>query len=403
MTDLGELAPRTLAVLARRHRDFAAAEDAVQEALLAAAMAWPVDGEPDNPLGWLVRAAERRMTDRYRADRARRNREDAAARLDPGAGAAPAADDTLTLLLLCCHPVLTPASAMALTLRAVGGLSTAAVAAAFLVPEATMAQRISRAKARIAAAGGRFAMPDRPDLVSVLHVLYVMFTESHVTAAGPALDRPDLAAEAIRLTRRVHALRPDDPEIAGLLALMLLTDARRPARTTATGDLVELHEQDRSLWDRGLMTEGLRLLIAARTHGVVGVYQLQAAIAAVHAGPPDWPQVLSLYDLLLRLDDNPVVMLNRAVAVAMVHGPDAGLAEVDAVATRLPRHFRVDVVRGHLHDMRGDRAAAARHYAAAAARTTNLAEQRHLTLRAARLNAPRAGAVTRSTPWDPRP
>ncbi|GAA4546155.1 RNA polymerase sigma factor [Pseudonocardia xishanensis] len=387
--DLAELGPRAVGIMARRHRDFAAAEDAVQEALLAAARHWPVDGEPDNPLGWLVRTAERRMTDRYRAERARREREDAAARLETEPGDVPAADDTLTLLLLCCHPVLTPASAVALTLRAVGGLSTAAVAAAFLVPEATMAQRISRAKAKIAAAGGRFVMPDEPDLASVLHVLYVMFTEGHVTAVGSTLDRPDLAAEAIRLTRTVHGLRPADPEIAGLLALMLLTEARRPARTTASGELVELADQDRARWDRELLAEGLRILVAARSRGVVGVYQLQASIAAVHAGEPtDWAQILGLYDLLLRLDGSPVVALNRAVAVAMVRGPEAGLAAVEEVAPSLPGHFRVDAVRGHLHAMRGDREAAARHFAVAAARTTNLAEQRHLTLRAARANAP---------------
>lgn len=395
---LRELAPQVVGAVVRRFGDFAAAEDAVQEALVAAARQWSADGVPDNPRGWLIHVAARRMTDGLRSDEARRKRESLSAVLDPAASESspPERDDPLTLLFMCCHPALTPASAIALTLRAVGGLTTAEIAAAFLVPEATMAQRISRAKQRIKDSGVPFAMPTAEEraerLRSVLHVLYLIFNEGYTSSRGADLARVELSGEAIRLARAVHAGLPDDPEVAGLLALMLLNDARRPARTGPDGELVPLAEQDRSLWDRDLITEGVDLLSAALTKGAVGEYQLQAAIAAVHdeatsTDDTDWRQIVALYGLLERMTANPLVALNRAIAVAMVDGPAAGLAQVDALSDRLQGQHRIDAVRAHLLERLGDIEAAITHYQRAAARTTSIPEQQYLTTRAARLRA----------------
>jgi RNA polymerase sigma factor (sigma-70 family) len=394
---LRELAPQVLGALVRRYRRFDACEDAVQEALLAAAVQWPAEGVPDSPHGWLTTVAARRLTDQWRSDSARRTREAAAATLEaPGAIVAPEHDDTLTLLFLCCHPALSPPSQVALTLRAVGGLTTAQIATAFLVPEATMAQRISRAKQSIKASGGQFTMPPDAEraerLRSVLHVLYLIFNEGYTTTSGPDLQRAELAGEAIRLTRAVHRLLPDDGEVTGLLALMLLTDARRPARTRADGSLVPLAEQDRAAWHAPSMLEGVALITEALPRAQLGPYQLQAAIAAVHAeaataDDTDWPQILALYELLERVGPNPMVTLNRAVAVAMVHGPGVGL---DVLATldedeRMARHHRLEAVRAHLLEMAGDTAAARDAYRSAARRTTSLPEQRYLEERAAQL------------------
>jgi RNA polymerase sigma factor (sigma-70 family) len=392
---LRELAPRVLGAVARRSGDFAGAEDAVQEALVAAATTWPTDGEPDNPLAWLIRVASRRMTDEFRRDDARRRREDIAASWSLG-NPEPASghDDTLILMFMCCHPSLTPASAIALTLRAVGGLTTSEIATAFLVPEATMAQRISRAKAKIKVSDESFTLPS-PDtraerLRSVLHVLYLLFNEGYASSSGPDLARTDLSGEAIRLTRLVHAAAPDDPELTGLLALMLLTDARRPARTGADGELVPLGEQDRTLWDRGLIAEGVALITEALRRGQMGEYQVQAAIAAVHDQAArhedtNWSEILSLYGLLERMTGNPMVTLNRAVATAMAHGPSAGLALLDALDERLGDHHRLHSVRAHLLEMDGDTTTAIVEFRAAAARTSNLREQQYLTTKAARL------------------
>jgi RNA polymerase sigma factor (sigma-70 family) len=410
---LRELAPQVLAALVRRYGRFDLCEDAVQEALLAAAVRWPADGVPEHPRGWLVTVASRRMTDQVRADSARRRREETVAArspadelVAPGADAdlPSAADDTLTLLFLCCHPALSPASQVALTLRAVGGLTTAQVAAAFLVPEATMAQRISRAKQSIKAAGARFAPPpaeERADrLRVVLQVLYLIFNEGYAASSGPDLQRADLTTEAIRLARELHRLLPSDGEVAGLLALMLLTDARRPARTLPDGSLVPLASQDRSRWDAAAIAEGVALITAALARAPIGPYQVQAAIAAVHdeaarAEDTDWPQILVLYELLERLAPGPVVTLNHAVALAMVRGPRAGL---DLLTTldddgRLAGHHRLDAVRAHLLELAGDPAAAREHYRAAARRTTSLPEQRYLEGRAASLGpvVPREG------------
>src|SRR5262245_23608106 len=333
---LRDLAPQVLGALARRFGDFSGAEDAVQEALIAASERWPRDGIPAEPRGWLLQTATRRLIDQWRSDRARRDRESRAA-LEPATGPASDEDDTLTVLFQCCHPALTPASAIPLTLRAVGGLTTAEIASAFLVSEATMAQRIARAKQRIKASGVPFAMPTAGELDdrlgSVLHVLYLIFNEGYAGSAGTALQRVELSAEAIRLTGMAHRLLPDDAEVTGLLALMLLIDARRPARTTAGGELVPLPEQDRALWDRALIAEGVALLDGAARKGPVGQYRLQAAIAAIHdraarAEDTDWPQINGLYELLERVTDNPVVTLNRAVATAMADGPEAGLVVV---------------------------------------------------------------------------
>ena len=396
---LRDLAPQVLTILVRRFGDFAACEDAVQEALLAAARTWPEAGMPANPRAWLVRAAARRFTDGVRSELARRRREEWVAR-EPATAGAPAHDDTLVLLFMCCHPALSPASAVALTLRAVGGLTTAEIAGAYLVPEATMAQRISRAKQRIQASGARLHVP-APDteewaasLRSVLHVLYLIFNEGYAATAGPALQRVELSGEAIRLARALHRVLPDDAEVTGLLALMLLTDARRPARTDPDGELVPLGEQDRARWDRRLIGEGAALLAATFGHGAPpGEYRLQAAIAALHDRAPsadatDWPQILALYDMLERLAANPVVTLNRAVATAMVHGPAAGLGlldGLDAASGPLAGHYRLHAARAHLHEMAGDVEPALAHYRAAAAGTTSLPERRHLTAKAARL------------------
>lgn len=392
---LRDLAPQVLGAIIRRFRDFSAAEDAVQEALVAAALQWPREGVPENPRGWLIQVAARRMTDHQRSEMARRRRESAAA-LPPDAAAleVPQEDDTLVLLFMCCHPALTIPSAVALALRAVGGLTTAEIAAAFLVPEATMAQRISRAKQTIKASGVPFSLPTHDEragrLRAVLHVLYLIFNEGYTSTAGPDLHRPDLAREAVRLARAVHHLAPSDPEVAGLLALMLLTDARRTARTGPAGELIALAEQDRALWDRGAIDEGVALLSAALPQGAVGPYQLQAAIAAVHDEAPtvdatDWPQILALYELLQRMSDNPMVALNRAIAFAMVHGPAAGLELLDTLAAdpRLADHYRLDATRAHLLDLAGNHAAAVPHYQRAAARTTSLPERDYLLTRAA--------------------
>jgi RNA polymerase sigma factor (sigma-70 family) len=402
---LRSLAPQVLGVLVRRHGQFDACEDAVQEALLAAAVQWPEEGVPESPRAWLITVASRRLTDQLRSEHARRRREDtAAAQMPadealapaPGDEQPPEQDDTLTLLILCCHPALSPASQLALTLRAVGGLTTAEIASAFLVPEATMAQRISRAKQRIKATAIPFAMPPEPErgerLRVVLHVLYLIFNEGYIASSGPDLQRGELTREAIRLTRAVHALLPDDGEVAGLLALMLLTDARRPARTAADGTLIALAEQDRDLWKHDYIEEGTALITTALAEATLGPYQLQAAIAAVHDEAPraqdtDWPQILALYQLLERVSPNPMVTLNHAVAVAMVNGPQAGL---DLLATleaddRMAAHHRLDAVRAHLLEMAGDHDAARAGYRTAARRTTSLPEQRYLEARAARL------------------
>jgi RNA polymerase sigma factor (sigma-70 family) len=394
---LRTLAPQVLGVLARRSGDFAAAEDAVQEALLAAAGHWPRDGVPDNPRAWLLQTAHRRWTDQVRSGAARRRREETAARLEPPpSDPAPAEEDTLTLVFLCCHPALAPASAIALTLRAVGGLTTAEIATAFLVPEATMAQRISRAKERIKASGASFRLPPRREraelLRSVRHVLYLLFNEGYAASSGPAVHRVDLSDEAIRLARLLHRAVPDDAETMGLLALMLLTDARRTARATPDGHLVPLAEQDRAQWDGQRIAEGSALLARAIARREVGEYQLQAAIAALHDEAPtaeatDWPQILGLYGLLEQMTGNPVVTLNRAVACAMVHGASEGLAVLESAEAALKGHHHVDAVRAHLLELSGEREAAAAYYAAAAARATSIPERGHLTKKAAELRS----------------
>jgi RNA polymerase sigma factor (sigma-70 family) len=393
---LRECAPQVLAALVRRYGQFDACEDAVQEALLAASRQWPVDGAPDRPRAWLTTVAARALIDGWRADSARRRRE-ALAALDPAARTPDSGpDDTLTLLLLCCHPELSPPSQLALTLRAVGGLSTAQIAAAFLVPEATIAKRISRAKASIRAAGARFEQPAGPDreqrLGVVRHVLYLVFNEGYTSSAGPHLHRVDLTTEAIRLAGLLHRLLPGDAETAGLLALMLLTDARRAARTDADGSIVPLAEQDRTRWDAGRIAAGQALLTRTLGTGPVGQYQLQAAIAALHDEAPtaertDWPQILALYDVLTQVAPGPMVTLSRAVAVAMVHGPTAGLALLGTLdpADRTAQGHRLDAVRAHLLEQAGDGGAARAAYLRAARATASEPEQRYLHLRAARL------------------
>ena len=392
---LRELAPQVLAALIRRYGDFADAEDAVQEALIAAATTWPAEGRPDSPLGWLIKVASRRLANQYRSDDARRRREALAASWSVAGPEPPSGrDDTLILMIFCCHPSLTPALAIPLTLRAVGGLTTREIAAAFLVPEATMGQRISRAKAKIKASGEPFTLPpgdQRPErLRLVLHVLYLLFNEGYTSSSGPDLARTDLSGEAIRLARGIHAAVPEDPEIAGLLALMLLTDARRPARSGADGELIPLAEQDRTLWDRRLIIEGIGLITRALGRGQLGEYQVQAAIAALHDqaashADTDWPDILSLYGQLEAMTGNPMVRLNRAVAAAMARGPDAGLALLDGLGERLGDHHRLHSVRAHLLEQAGDTAAAIAEFRAAAARTTNLREQQYLTTKAALL------------------
>lgn len=388
----------------RRFDDFAACEDAVQEALLAAATQWPRTGTPDEPRAWLIRVASRRMIDHLRGEAARRRREAEVAReearetapaLDAEA-TAPHSDDRLILLFMCCHESLTPASAIALTLRAVGGLTTAEIASAFMVPEATMGQRISRAKRTIRESGVPFRLPVSEErsrrLGTLLHVLYLMFNEGYTSSFGSTLQRSELTAEAIRLARAVYADLPADPEVGGLLALMLLTDSRRAARTGPGGELIPLTQQDRGRWDRDAIEEGTVLLDAAMARGRVGPYQLQAAIAALHDAADsveetDWPQILALYGVLERMSDNPMVTLNRAVATAMVHGPSAGLALLDALADdrHLGAHHRLDAVRAHLLELAGDAEAARRHYRMAASRATNAPERDYLLTRAARL------------------
>ncbi len=401
---LRELAPRVLGALIRRYGSFDLCEDAVQEALLAAAVQWSERGVPEHPRGWLITVASRRMTDRLRSEMSRRRREDAAAaRIPadetlvpaPGDDRLPDQDDTLTLLFLCCHPALSPASQLALTLRAVGGLTTAEIAGAFLVPEATMAQRISRAKQGINASGIGFGVPpkERADrLRVVLHVLYLIFNEGYTATSGPNLLRIELTTEAIRLTRELHRLLPGDAEVAGLLALMVLTDARRPARTSPSGELIPLAEQDRGRWDRAAIAEGVTLVTDALARSPIGPYQLQASIAAVHDEAPsaeetDWPQILALYVLLERMSPNPAIKLNHAVALAMVRGPEAGLRLLETLDEddRMDRNHRVDAVRAHLLEMAGEREAARTSYRNAARRTTSLPEQRYLEARAAGL------------------
>ncbi|MFH5232686.1 RNA polymerase sigma factor [Antrihabitans spumae] len=399
-----DLAPHVLGALVRRYGHFDAAEDAVQEALLAASVQWPEQGLPDNPRAWLITVASRRLTDQFRSDEARRNRETNIVAADrPEDLHAPAVDeqpsnedDTLTLLFLCCHPALTAPSQVSLTLRAVGGLTTDQISHAFLVPETTMAQRISRAKQTVRKSGARFAMPtadERADrLEAVLHVLYLIFNEGYTATSGSDLQRTDLTAEAIRLSRMLFRLLPADGEVGGLLALMLLTDARRPARTGEGGALVPLAEQDRSLWDGGAIVEGVRIVSDVLSRAPVGPYQIQAAIAAVHdeaatAEETDWQQISELYKVLARISPGPMITLNRAVAVAMVEGPQAGL---ELLATldddqRMATHHRLGAVRAHLYEMAGDTVAAIEHYRTAARRTTSTPEQRYLQDRAERL------------------
>ncbi|MEU1810805.1 RNA polymerase sigma factor [Micromonospora aurantiaca (nom. illeg.)] len=401
---LRTLAPQILGVLVRRHGQFYACEDAVQEALLAAAVQWPEQGLPDRPRSWLVTVATRRLTDEWRSERARREREVAVAVRQPAYATVappadeerPSGDDTLRLLFLCCHPALPVSGQVALTLRAVGGLSTAEIARAYLVPEATMSQRIRRAKQRIEASGARFTLPSPADrderLGAVLRVLYLVFNEGYTASSGEVLHRAELTGEAIRLTRELRRLLPDDGEVAGLLALMLLTDAHRAARTGPDGELVPLAEQDRSRWDRDAVAEGVALVTEALTWSAPGPYQVQAAIAAVHAEAPtaedtDWRQIVALYRVLAQVAPNPMVTLNQAVAVAMVDGPRAGLsllATLDA-DDRTAGHHRLAAVRAHLLDMAGDRTEARAAYLAAARATTSLPERRHLEVRAARL------------------
>jgi RNA polymerase sigma factor (sigma-70 family) len=397
---LRELAPQVLGAIVRRYGDFAAAEDAVQDALIAAADQWPRQGLPDNPRGWLIQVASRRMTDHIRSESARRRREaDAAQQTDesiPAIEHDTEQDDTLILLFMCCHDALTSSSAIALTLRAVGGLTTAEIAKAYFVPEATMAQRISRAKSTIKTSGIPFRPPSsgeqRDRLPAVLHVLYLIFNEGYTSSDGAQLQRSDLAGEAIRLARAVHRSLPDNGEVKGLLALMLLTDARRQARTGPGGELIPLDKQDRSRWDRAQIAEGVSLVSAALSSGSVGVYQVQAAIAAVHdeaarAEDTDWPQILALYSLLSGLSDNPMVALNHAVAAAMVNGPAAGLDLIERLDqdARMKHHHRLHAVRGHLLEMAGDHQEAIAEYRAAAGTTTSIPERNYLMAQAGRL------------------
>jgi RNA polymerase sigma factor (sigma-70 family) len=394
-------APQVLGALVRRYGHFGPAEDSVQEGLLAAAQQWPEQGLPDNPRGWLIKVASRRLTEQLRSDEARRRREETVAALTPrdaftapapGESRAPSEDDTLTLLFLCSHPELTPAAQVALTLRAVGGLTTAEIARAHMVPEATMAQRISRAKQKIKGVPFRQPGPEDRDrrLAVVLQVLYLIFNEGYTATSGSDLHRADLAGEAIRLTRAVRRLLPQEGAVAGLLALMLLTDARSAARTGPHGDLIPLDEQDRTRWDQESIAEGTSLVAEALSQGPAGAYQLQAAIAALHdeaarADDTDWPQILGLYDLLVRLAPEPMAELGRAVAVAMVHGPEAGLAEVAKLEDRLAGHHRLDAVRAHLLEKAGDVEGARAAYQLAARRTLSVPETRYLQMRAARL------------------
>jgi RNA polymerase sigma factor (sigma-70 family) len=388
---LRELAPQVVGALARQYGQFEAAEDAAQEALVAALIQWPVQGVPEHPRAWLLTVARRSLIDQWRSDSARRRREAAVAGQVPDESPADG-DDTLALLFMCCHPVLAPPAQIALTLRAVGGLTTVEIARALLVPEETMVKRITRAKRRITEAGARFELPAGADLQarlqSVLAVLYLIFNEGYIASSGDCLHRVDLSTEAIRLTR----LLPADGEVAGLLALMLLTDARRPARTGPDGSLVPLHEQDRSTWDQAVIREGLGLVSNTLGRFPIGQYQLQAAIAAVHdeaatAEATDWPQILALYDTLQHVAPGPVVTLSRAVAVAMVHGPLPGLALLGTLENDgwAARSHRLPAVRAHLLEMAGRHPEARRDYLRAARMTASLPEQRYLQLRAAQL------------------
>jgi RNA polymerase sigma factor (sigma-70 family) len=395
---LRKLAPLVLGAIVRRYGNFDGAEDATQEALLAAATQWPAGGIPDNPLGWLITVAARRLTDLLRSEQARRRREDTVARwpLPAGSPAAPGQDDTLILLFMCCHPSLSPASQIALMLRAVGGLTTQEIARAFLVPEATMTRRITRAKQAIKDSGIPFALPPDPErsqrLGVVLHVIYLVFNEGYASTSGPSLYRGELTAEAIRLGRLVRRLLPGDSEVAGLLALMLLTDARRPARSGPDGALIPMAEQDRSRWNAAHIAEGVALVTAALPRGPTGPYQLQAAIAAVHDEAPsadatDWPQIVALYELLMTISGNPMVALNHAVAVAMARGAPAGLDLLGKLEAdgRIARDHRLPAVRAHLLELAGQPLAARDEYLAAARQTASLPQQRYLHSRAARL------------------
>ncbi len=403
---LREHAPHVLAAVVRRHGDFGAAEDAVQEALTAAAFQWPRTGVPDNPRAWLIQVATRKLTDAIRSESARRRREMKVA-LDtppeqnvvpPPDQAQDEGDDALVLLFMCCHPALTRPSAIALTLRAVGGLTTAEIASAFLVPEPTMAQRISRAKQTIKSSGIGFVMPppgERSARVGVvLHVLYLIYNEGYAASSGDKHQRVDLSSEAMRLARAAHAVIPDDSEVSGLLALMLLTDARRAARSGLNGEIIPLDEQDRSLWDREAISEGARLVTDAMSRGARGWYLVQAAIAAVHdeaahVDETDWPQIVALYGLLMQMSDNPIVALNHAVAVAMAEGPARGLALLEKLAcdSRIKGHFRLDAVRAHLLERAGDVEAALHCYEAAAEKTASIPERNYLLLKIARLRS----------------
>ena len=392
---LRELAPQVLGALVRRYGRFDACEDAVQEALFAASQRWAQYGVPDDPRAWLVTVASRRLVDEFRSESARRRREERTSALE-AAGPTPERDDTLALLFLCCHPALSPPSQLALTLRAVGGLTTTEIAHAFFVPEATMAQRISRAKQTIKGSDMGFDLPPKPAraerLRVVLQVLYLIFNEGYTTSSGRELYRTDLTAEAIRLARLLHGIVPGEAEVAGLLALMLLTDARRAARADADGMIVPLAEQRRELWNRGQIQEGIDLITRTLGTGLVGPYQLQAAIAAVHDEAPsaaetDWTEILALYEVLEEVSPGPVVTLNRAVAVAMVHGPRTGLAVLGTLDDddRMARTHRLEAVRAHLLELAGDVEAAREAYRLAARRTASLPERRYLSLRAARL------------------
>jgi RNA polymerase sigma factor (sigma-70 family) len=403
---LRELAPQVLGAVVRRYGDFGAAEDAVQEALTAAALQWPSSGVPDNPRAWLIQVAARKLTDQIRSESARRRRETQIVletlpeeNLVPALDEAPMEqDDALVLLFMCCHPALTRPSAIALTLRAVGGLTTTEIASAFLVPESTMAQRISRAKQSIKSSAVGFVLPPpeqrNQSISAVLQVLYLIFNEGYATSSGKSLQRVDLSSEAIRLARAAHELMPDNGEVSGLLALMILTDARRPARSGPNGELIPLDEQDRSLWDQQAIAEGVQLVSDALSRGAVGSYLLQAAIAAVHDEAPraedtDWPQIVALYGVLLRLADNPMVALNHAIAVAMAHGLEQGLALLEPLGRdpRIKDHYRLAAVRGHLLERSGQITAALQAYELAAAKTASIPERNYLFLKIARLRA----------------
>jgi len=410
---LRDLAPQVLGAVVRRFGNFDLAEDATQEALLAAVVQWPRDGPPENPRGWLVAVASRRLTDLLRSDQARRRREDTVAGWElaehgapePGRFAAGETDDTLVLLFMCCHPSLSAISQIALTLRAVGGLSTAEIARALLASEETVTRRITRAKQSIKDSGVPFALPSADVLASrlraVLRVLYLIFNEGYASTMGATLVRVDLAEEAIRLARTLHAAMPGDSEVTGLLALMLLVHARHVARAASDGSLVPMADQDRSLWDRRRIDEGIALITGALPRGPTGPYQLQAAIAAVHdeadsAERTDWPQIAALYGVLLRLDDSPVVALNHAVAVSMVAGPRAGLLLLQRLEgdARINADRRFHAVRAHLLEMAGDSAAALEAYQAASQAATNLQQQRYLNRQIARLSDPDSPAAS---------